>query len=225
MAGVPPAVVQLSLQRRLGVDRGQIERICAPQVKELMAQVMEDYRSLGFELVDISLPAEQSELASGWIQTVAAETVRVHAPYQAAHAADYGPAFSFLLSLGSQVTPAVLASLDRTILRFTRAVDSALQGLDALLCPVMPAPALSVADMAARSPNPEEIARSLEYTAPFDYSGHPALTLPAGFIDGVPSGYQLVGKKGADLLLFEVARRHEGCRRWTDENPSLTAIF
>jgi amidase len=81
-----------------------------------------------------------------------------------------------------------------------------------------------MADMATRSPSPDEIARSLEYTAPFDYSGHPALTLPAGFIDGVPSGYQLVGKKGADLLLFEVARQHEGYRRWTDVNSCLTAI-
>ncbi len=224
MAGLPSAMVQLPLQRRLGVDRGQIERVCTPRVNELMAEVMADYRSLGFELVDISLPVEQSELAAGWIQTVASETAGVHTPYQAAHAADYGPVFSFLLSLGSQVPPVVLASLDSASQRFTRAVDSALEGLDALLCPVMPAPALSMADMAARSPNPEEIARSLEYTAPFDYSGHPALTLPAGFIDGVPSGYQLVGKKGADLLLFEVARQHEGYRRWTDEHPGLTAI-
>ena len=186
-----------------------------------MAGVMADYRAQGFELVDVDLPAEQDELAAGWIHTTAAEAARVHAPYRARHGSDYGPVFSLLLDLAAQVTPSMQASIESARLRFTAALDSALEGLDALLCPVMPAPALSNADMALQAPDPEAIARSLEYTAPFDYSGHPALTLPAGFIDGLPSGYQLVGRRGADLTLFEVSRRHEQLRRWSAEEPSL----
>jgi amidase len=222
MARVPPAAVAPPLRFRLGIDRARLERTCTQEVQHLLAQVMDEYRSLGFELVDIGLPAEQSELASGWIQTVAAETARVHDPYKATHGADYGPVFAFVLDLGEQVKPAALAAIDGACLRFAAAVDNALVAVDAMLCPVMPAPALSNAAMAARAPDPAEIARSLEYTAPFDYSGHPALTLPAGFIDGVPSGYQLVGGKGADLTLFEVARRHEALHHWADLFPPIT---
>ena len=85
----------------------------------------------------------------------------------------------------------------------------------------MPRPTPSHAEMAASGADPQEIARSLAYTAPFDYSGHPALTLPAGFIDGVPNGYQLVGRKGDDLTLFELGRRHEALRDWWTRFPEL----
>ena len=222
MARVAPSAVAQPLHFRLGIDRDRMERTCAPQIRQLMAGVMADYRAQGFELVDIDLPAEQAELAAGWIQTTAAEAARVHAPYRVSHGSDYGPVFSFLLDLAGQLTPTALASIESARLRFTAALDSALEGLDALLCPVMPAPALSNAEMALQPPDPQAIARSLEYTAPFDYSGHPSLTLPAGFIEGVPSGYQLVGGRGADLTLFEVARRHEQLHQWSADEPLFT---
>ena len=224
MARVPPASLAQPLHFRLGIDYARMELNCAPQVRELMTEVMDEYRAQGFEFVDISLPPEQSELASGWIQTTAAETALVHAPYLATHQSDYGPVFSFLLAMAGQVTPATLASIETARARFSANLNGALQNLDALLCPVMPAPALSNAEMASQPPDLQAVARSLEYTAPFDYSGHPALTLPAGFIDGMPSGYQLVGRRGADLTLFEVARRHEQLRRWEQYLPPATTI-
>ena len=50
----------------------------------------------------------------------------------------------------------------------------------------------SLAFMAVR--NPDTIAARLRYTAPFDMSGHPTITLPGGrTADGVPVGFQLVG--------------------------------
>ncbi|MBC2715746.1 MAG: amidase [Desulfobacteraceae bacterium] len=44
------------------------------------------------------------------------------------------------------------------------------------------------------------------YTAPFNTTGHPAVTIPAGYSqDGMPIGVQLVGRRWHDMELLEIA--------------------
>jgi amidase len=205
---------------RIGVDLALLESSCSNPVFNLMRAVIEEYGQLGFEIVDISLPQEQRELAAGWIATTANEAAAFHAPYQAAHGNEYGPAFRFLLDFANQVDDRVLRSLEATRGIFANGLDTILSELDALLCPVMP----DLDEMASRQPSPEAIAQSLLYTAPFNYSGHPALTLPAGFIDGVPSGYQLIGTRGGEANLLAIARSHESLKRWWEDEPDLSWI-
>jgi Asp-tRNA(Asn)/Glu-tRNA(Gln) amidotransferase A subunit family amidase len=47
------------------------------------------------------------------------------------------------------------------------------------------------------------------FSAPFNVSGHPAVVLPAGFVDGLPAGIQLVGRRGTDLDLLSLAQQLE----------------
>jgi amidase len=46
-------------------------------------------------------------------------------------------------------------------------------------------------------------------TAPFDISGHPACTVPAGLVDGLPVGLMIVGKRFADETVLRVAHTFE----------------
>jgi len=58
----------------------------------------------------------------------------------------------------------------------------------------------------------EKLARSLEMTpntAPFDVSGHPAISVPAGRSDGLPVGMMIVGRHFADGTCLRVARAYE----------------
>ncbi|MDE0376528.1 MAG: amidase [bacterium] len=47
------------------------------------------------------------------------------------------------------------------------------------------------------------------FAAPFNVSGHPAIVLPVGFVDGLPVSIQLVGRHGADLHLLSLAEQLE----------------
>ena len=62
------------------------------------------------------------------------------------------------------------------------------------------------------------------YTHPFNLSGNPAVTLPAGFhSDGLPVAIQLVARRGADALLCRAAALFEQARPWDGRWPADVA--
>jgi len=46
-------------------------------------------------------------------------------------------------------------------------------------------------------------------TAPFDITGHPAITVNAGMSEGLPIGLQIVGKRFEDLKVLQIAHVFE----------------
>ena len=63
------------------------------------------------------------------------------------------------------------------------------------------------------------------YTHPFNITGHPAITLPAGFhSDGLPVAIQLVGRHGEDAKLLRAAALFEKARPWAKRRPMLPEL-
>src|SRR6516165_811234 len=90
------------------------------------------------------------------------------------------------------------------------AYDAALDGADVLVMPTLPIVASTIP--AADASREEKLARSLEMipnTAPFDVSGHPATSVPAGLSDGLPVGLMIVGRHLEDATCLRVARAYE----------------
>jgi amidase len=71
------------------------------------------------------------------------------------------------------------------------------------------------------------ISRILEFgpfTAPFNISGHPAISLPLGQSDdGLPIGVQVVAAHGRDDLLLQVAAQLEQAMPWAGRLPPIHA--
>jgi Asp-tRNA(Asn)/Glu-tRNA(Gln) amidotransferase A subunit family amidase len=92
---------------------------------------------------------------------------------------------------------------------------------DLLLTPTMPVEAF-----AAEGPIPSHIEDTplgggiIAFTAPFNFSGHPAATVRAGFTDsGLPAGLQIVAPRHADALVLRAAHAYEQARPWNDRWP------
>ena len=86
------------------------------------------------------------------------------------------------------------------------AYDEALQGVDLLLMPTLPLKATVL-------PPPDAsrdvyVARALEMlsnTCPFDVTGHPAVSVPAGMSAGLPVGMMLIGRHWEDGTVLRAA--------------------
>jgi aspartyl-tRNA(Asn)/glutamyl-tRNA(Gln) amidotransferase subunit A len=62
----------------------------------------------------------------------------------------------------------------------------------------------------------------LSFTYPFNLTGQPAATVPAGFTrDGLPVGLQIVGGHLADGLVLRAAAAFEAARPWAQHRPPL----
>jgi aspartyl-tRNA(Asn)/glutamyl-tRNA(Gln) amidotransferase subunit A len=101
----------------------------------------------------------------------------------------------------------------RTLL--SDAMEASFRDVDVLLCPTMRAPAprtgATHVDIDGRS-YPLHSAVS-DLTLPFSLTGMPAISIPWGRSgDGAPIGLQVIGNKGQDWMVLEVAHRLEMLR-------------
>jgi aspartyl-tRNA(Asn)/glutamyl-tRNA(Gln) amidotransferase subunit A len=62
----------------------------------------------------------------------------------------------------------------------------------------------------------------IPYTYPFNVTGQPAASVPAGFTrDGLPIGLQIVGRRFDDATVLRVAAGYERVRPWAEARPPL----
>jgi amidase len=90
------------------------------------------------------------------------------------------------------------------------AYDAALAEFDVLAMPTLPYPARPIPPADVSLTDYLDTALSMiGNTAPFDVSGHPACSVPAGLVDGLPAGLMLIGKRFDDATVLRVAHTYE----------------
>jgi amidase len=95
------------------------------------------------------------------------------------------------------------------------AYDAVFDDYDLLLMPTLPIKATPLP--APGSPRNIWLQRGFEMipnTAPFDVTGHPALTLPCGMSDGLPIGLMLVAKHYDEATIYRAAAAFEASGDW-----------
>src|SRR5580704_5572871 len=95
------------------------------------------------------------------------------------------------------------------------AYDTALAKYDLLLMPTLPVKAtpLPPAD-ASRALYLQRAFEMLPNTAPFDATGHPAMSLPCGMSDGLPVGLMLIAKHFDEYTIYRAAAAFESGADW-----------
>jgi amidase len=64
--------------------------------------------------------------------------------------------------------------------------------------------------------------RVTPFTAPWNVTGQPALSVPSGLTDdGLPVAVQLVARPGEDALLLRLASKLETALRWHERRPTM----
>jgi len=88
----------------------------------------------------------------------------------------------------------------------TAKYDSALSEYDALVMPATPMKAHRIDSQAPYS--------MITNTAPFDITGHPAISVPCAMSNGLPVGLMLIARHFDESTLFKIAHAYEQSVDW-----------
>ena len=179
-------------------------------------------RAAGAEIVDIALPGDFNNGSRDWVALCAIETALAHEATYPSRAAEYGPVLAGLIEMGHRLSGLEIARLQVRRAALTGGLNKLLAGLDLLLMPVMGRAVWSLDALAAGGRDPESVAARLRYTAPFDLSGHPTLTLPGGMSkDGVPTGFQIVSRAFDESTILAAGHAYQQSTDWHLKRPPL----
>ena len=205
----------------------------APQVRETVGAAVDDLAAAGVTVdpVDVSLPP-YDELSMAYVTQVGvsfrASADRIAAAYGIDfETADLEPTVRATIELADGVEA---ADARRRNVPRTAAYDGiqrALSGHDALITPTLTVPPYGkyLADDYPTEIDGESVdgvPTDAMLTWVFNMTGHPAVSVPAGFTDGgLPVGLQVVGHRHAESDVLAVAAALEEARPWVDQYPEL----
>ncbi|MBI4635393.1 MAG: Asp-tRNA(Asn)/Glu-tRNA(Gln) amidotransferase subunit GatA [Candidatus Rokubacteria bacterium] len=208
---------------RVGLLRAFFLESAAPEIREAVERAAQTFAGLGASVDEVAL-AHVDDVAAASFAIVGAEALAYHARWMRTRPEDYQPDVRERLKMGAFVSGVhyVRAQQARALVR--RAVDDALARRDILLSPTtpIPAPRLGERELALGGARVDARATLIRLTRPFNFSGHPACSLPCGFTaGGLPIGLQLVGRPFDEATVLRAADAYQRATDWHARRPML----
>ena len=206
---------------RIGTDRGYATDGVDGQVVAALVEAERVLVGLGATIREVRFPDYQ-KLVSQWIAMCSVETAAAHADTYPARKSEYGPDLATLIEQGLATNGTEIARINLERMRFSRELSELFEAVDVLLIPTMPVPIPSLDLMKAYGEDPNVLLNILRFTAPFDFSGSPTLTLPNGLdAAGMPLSMQLVGAHLSEGLLTRAGHAFQTATSWHRRRPPV----
>jgi aspartyl-tRNA(Asn)/glutamyl-tRNA(Gln) amidotransferase subunit A len=176
------------------------------EVARVLDETMATLRQEGAEIVKVELP-DQRQLTAACQLVLATEAAALHKRWMIERPQDYGAQVLMRLQNGLAIPAVTYLEAMRWRGPALAAYLAAVAGTDAMLVPVAPMPAATIAESdVGNSLNAEAvIQRITRFTRPINYLGLPALSIPCGFTkNGLPVGLQLVGRSFDEAMLLRI---------------------
>ena len=206
---------------RVGVDHRWNCESVDTSVQLVLSQAMEVFRRLGSEIVELNVPdVDQSVI--DWSLACAVEAAVAHEATYPARKSEYGQVLASVLEAGRAASAFEYQKIRLRRMELRARFSRLLEDIDVLLIPVHPFAPLDLSTIQTLGTQPELILRLQRYTAPFDMTGHPTMTLPGGCSEaGLPIGFQLVGAHWTEDLLINASVAFQEATHWHARHPPL----
>ena len=196
----------------------------SPEIGDVLEPALGAMTKLGARVGRREVPYHAELRGLGNI-VISAEFCTLHDDWLRNQHEDYAPLVRARMKQGYAFTAVEYLKAVQVRPRITKAfVDDVFGSADALFLPVLRFPVPTIADTDVRdSDNMNEVLGSLNHcTWPMNYLGLPGLSVPAGFSkNGLPVGFQLVGRPFAEAMLLRIATAYERETNWPDRIPAL----
>jgi len=180
-------------------------------------------RREGADIVKVELP-DQRQLSAACQLVLAVEAAAFHKRWLIERPQDYGPQVLMRLQNGLAIPGVTYLEAMRWRGPALAAHIAATRDVDAVLAPVAPVAAPTIAESdVGTSPGAEAaIQRLTRFTRPINYLGLPALSVPAGFTGkGLPVGLQLIGRSFDEATLLRIGAAFQRTTDFHERVPEL----
>lgn len=202
---------------RVGVVRAWYEGQADREVCDAIDRAVALLKEAGAEVRDITLPDIADFHAVGRI-IILSEAWTIHRETVTATPEKYGEFFRTRVRLGAFVNAGDYIEAQRMRQRLTAETIAAMKDCDVLLTANQYGPAERFED----SQRPFPFFAKPYLTMPFNITGQPALTVPAGFgLNGLPFGIQFAGRPFEDDVVLRVGHAYETARSDLDFRPPI----
>ena len=214
---------------RIGVPWAFLEQGVDPGAMAAFREGLRALEAAGARIVDVALPHAPQAIATYYIVATAEASsnlarydgVRygVRAPgardlrgmYGETRERGFGPEVkrriilgTFVLSSGYYDAYYLRAQKARTLIR--RDFEQAFEACDAVATPTAPTPAFRLGE---KTEDPLQMYLADIFTVPANLAGIPALSVPCGFVSGLPVGLQLLGPSFGEVTLFRLGHAYQ----------------
>lgn len=194
---------------RIGVPRNHFPVGVAPAIRTAMEASLVALERAGATLVCLYVPEEIAAMAELSRAVVYAEATALHGDALRKLGARYTPQVRLRASTGLGIpAPMYLEALQWRLPLLRRFVMQVFSRCDVLHTPTIPIPVprRDETDVGAGPALWELLAQLVRCTAPFNFLGLPAISVPAGLDSrGLPIGAQYVARPFAEAVLLRVA--------------------
>ena len=213
---------------------------CSPEVMQLVEAAIAEYRKLGAETVEVSLPNMELSIASYYVIAPAEASSNlsrfdgVRYGYRAPEYADLDDMYakSRTQGFGTEVKRRILIGtyvlshgyydayyLQAQRIRRLIANDfvEAFKQCDVIMGPTSPSTAFRLGEKAS---DPVQMYLSDIYTIAVNLAGLPGMSIPCGFANGLPAGLQLIGDYFSEARLLNAAHRYQLATDWHTQSPA-----
>jgi aspartyl-tRNA(Asn)/glutamyl-tRNA(Gln) amidotransferase subunit A len=190
-------------------------------VAKALEDTMTVLRREGADIVKVELP-DQRQLSAACQFVLAVEAAAFHKRWLIERPQDYGPQVLMRLQNGLAIPAVLYLEAMRWRGPALAAHVAATADVDAVLAPVAPVAAPSIAESdVGNSPNAEAVIQRLtRFTRPINYLGLPSLSIPSGFnAKGLPIGMQLVGRSFDEATLITIGAAFQRATDFHDKVP------
>ncbi|MCP5267454.1 MAG: Asp-tRNA(Asn)/Glu-tRNA(Gln) amidotransferase subunit GatA [Zoogloeaceae bacterium] len=207
---------------------------CEAGVMTAVQEAIAEYRRLGAETVEISLPNMQHGVAAYYVIAPAEASSNLsrfdgvrygyRAPeysdlndmYQKTRAQGFGDEVKRRVLIGTYVLShgyydAYYLQAQRIRRLIAQDFVEAFRQCDVIMGPTSPCTAFGLGE---KSADPVQMYLSDIYTIAVNLAGLPGMSLPCGFSNGLPVGLQLIGDYFSEARLLNVAHRYQQTTGW-----------
>jgi aspartyl-tRNA(Asn)/glutamyl-tRNA(Gln) amidotransferase subunit A len=208
---------------RIGVPTAFYVDDLDAEVARILDETIATLKREGAEIVRVELP-DQRQLSAASQIVLAVEAAAFHKRWMIERLEDYGPQVRMRLENGLAIPAITYLEAMRWRGPALSAHAEAVAGVDAVIAPVSPVPAPTIAesDVGGGAGAEAVIQRLTRFTRPVNYLGLPSLALPCGFArNGLPVGMQLIGRSFDEATLLRIGAAFQRATDFHDRVPKL----